>query len=104
MQGTVHSVFWIAVAFHPALINPIDHLPPPRDAYQNNFNILRAISEASPKSLHGDLPGIILRAASQYTEWDSNPIGGFIIPPRRCQFVVSPSLVYIKVLRVGQHK
>lgn len=44
--------------FHLALVNPIDNLLTPRDAYQNNFNILQAISEALPKPFHGDIPGI----------------------------------------------
>lgn len=59
MRISIHSILWIAVVFYPTLINPIYHLPPTTwDVYQNNFNILQAISETPSKLFHRDLPDI----------------------------------------------
>ena len=47
MERTLHSILGVAVVFHPTLIDPIDHLPPTTgDSFQNQVNILHAISES----------------------------------------------------------
>ncbi len=46
-QENERGVFWVAVVFHPALVNPVDNLPPAlENASQDNLNVLSTVSRA----------------------------------------------------------
>lgn len=46
-QKSERGVFWVAIVFHPALVNPVDNLPPALgNASQNNLNVLSRVSRA----------------------------------------------------------